>query len=198
MRGRCGCYLLILPVVLLWAGGQALYTTLSNRHPTSMSLADYSKSRPKAEWLELSDCCLAIDGGMHFEKPGSIEEVYIPLLPPGHLPGDKIVVLLATKDRALINLYHSTADLKTEDALSGFLERHKDLHFKRTVRGLVRFGIELKDKDRRKFADFIILDDGNEPSLVRGLVMTGGGLVLLALGLLWSRRSRRAPAAPQT
>ena len=200
MAGRFGCFLLIVTIALLWGGGQTLYTALSNRQPTKMSMAEYAKTKPKAEWLELSDCNLAITEGMHSEKYGTVQEIYIPLYAPTDKGTDKIVALLATKEQTLMNLYQATSTLKTDDAYRQWLATHKDQLFKKTVRGLVRFGIDLKDNDRSKLAslekslapDFIIIDDGKEPSMMMGLGMTGGGLVILVIGLLKWLGSRRA------
>ena len=69
----------------------------------------------------------------------------------------------------------------------------------RSVRGLVQFGIELDDDDREELAtlaanlsrEFIILEDGAEPSLAIGLGFTAAGVLVVFLML---RLVRRKPA----
>jgi hypothetical protein len=55
----------------------------------------------------------------------------------------------------------------------------------------------MKDKDRRKLAaldktlapDFIILNEGTEPSIGSGIGMLAGGVALAAVGAAFARRS---------
>jgi hypothetical protein len=202
--GRAGCFLIFVTGALLWYGGQSLYTAISNRTPTSMSSAEYAKAKPKAEWLELTQCNLAITDGMHSEKSGSIQEIYLPVFAPSDKTSDKIHVLLATRNTSLMGLYQAAGNLKNEEQVRQFLIANKDRLYGQTIKGLVRFGINLKDKDRSKLAsldkslspDFIIIDDGKEPSMAMGLGMTGGGLLLLVVGGLYVLRSRKGALAP--
>ncbi len=65
----------------------------------------------------------------------------------------------------------------------------------RALQGLVRFGIDLKDKDHSKLEkslapDFAILDEGREPDLTMGLALSEGGLAILAFGIVRLVRSR--------
>jgi hypothetical protein len=73
----------------------------------------------------------------------------------------------------------------------------------RDVRGLVRFGIDLQEKDRNKLdsldqnlaSDFIIIDEGKKPELGVSAAMFFVGLLLL----FWQvkRVAKPGPAAPQ-
>src|SRR5690242_14121133 len=50
--------LLLVGIAGVVAGGQSLYTKLTNLTPTRMSCAEYLDKRPAAKWVELTDCVL--------------------------------------------------------------------------------------------------------------------------------------------
>jgi len=70
------------------------------------------------------------------------------------------------------------------------------------VGGLVRFGVDLKDSDRDKLAglmknasdDFIILEEGAQPSMAEGLGMSIAGLMLLGGMGLYACRNKEDSA----
>lgn len=72
---------------------------------------------------------------------------------------------------------------------------------KRDVSGLIRFGMDEDSKTRSKLEgldmnlakDFVILNDGEKPDLLKGVLMLAGGLVL---GLYLLRRAGSQPAGP--
>jgi len=198
--GRFGCLLFGLVIALLWGGGQGIYTGLSNTKQTELSLADYTKQKPTATWLKLKDCQVNTLDAAYSSKWGSIKEVYIPLSVPGAGPGEKIHVLLATEDSATIKFIEQMNNVKTDqEGLKFAIENKEKLMAKRDVEGVIRFGIDLKDKDRRKLAaldknltpDFVIISEGEKPQIILSIVMFGGGIVLLLvlLGVLGSSKS---------
>ncbi len=74
----------------------------------------------------------------------------------------------------------------------------------RNASGLVRFGISLDDKERRKLSnlvknaadDFIIMQDGTQPSLASGLGFSLAGVMMLC-GFVWYFRRNRGPSAAE-
>lgn len=185
--GRIGCFLFCAVIGLLWMGGQGVYTGLTNSKQTEMTLAEYSQKKPTATWLKLKDCQVSTLDAAYTSKWGSITEVYIPLRAPGAPREEKVHVLLATKDEATLDLIKKMSEMKNDqDMLKFALENRKQLLSTRDVNGVVRFGIELKDKDRRKLAnldknltpDFVILSEGEEPHIFVSIAMVAGGLVL--------------------
>jgi hypothetical protein len=199
---RLGCILIIGTIALLWGGGQKIYTGIINRTPASFPLADYEKAKPPAHWLKLTDCRLSVGEAMvRKDSSNSVAELFIPLRPPGPSSG-KAQVLLATKDTGLLLVWAQVDSVRSEQQAIEVLTTHRDKLYNRQVQGLVRYGIDLKDKDRRELAklgstlasDFIILDDGEKPSLGLGLLMFFGGLLLGAATLFSAVRYQSAGA----
>jgi hypothetical protein len=185
--GRIGCFLIFAVIGLLWMGGQGVYTGLTNSKQTEMTLADYVQKKPTATWLKLKDCQVSTLDAAYTSKLGSITEVYIPLRAPGSPPEEKVHVLLATKDKATLAMIKRMSEMKNDQEMLKFaIENGKQLLNTRDVNGIVRFGIELKDKDRRKLAnldknltpDFVILSEGEEPHIFVSVAMVVAGLVL--------------------
>jgi hypothetical protein len=196
MRGRLGCLLIAGVIGLFWAGGQNVYTGMTNRTPTQLTMAEYNRSKPTAHWLHLTSCRLVITDAMYRESIGDIKELFIPVRPEGESAG-MCSVLLSTKDPGLLLLYQQLQKSSSQQEAIGFLQNGKDKIFNREIKGLVRFGIDMKDKERRKLAsldktltsDFIILNDGAEPSIGTGIGMLAGGFVLAGVGAAFARRS---------
>jgi len=192
---RLGCLGAIGAVFLLWSGGQGAYTAVTNWDPTQMSCKDYLARRPSGIWLKLEGCQVSLIEGSYFERGGRIEELFLPLRPadePEQEKSQKIQVLLSTKDPKLLNLARQLRDIKDQGQFLKFALENRDQVFaKKNVEGLMRFGVDLDDDDRKKLAgldkelaaDFLILDEGKKPSFATSLGMLGGGLVL-ALVLL--------------
>lgn len=179
---------LVIAAALLWGGGQSLYTASTNKNPTEMKHADYVKAKPAAKWLRLHECRLFLIEAMFEERLGEIKQAYIPVRDPGSEGSGQIHVLLATKDPQILSIMQQLKASKTPADQLKVLAVHKDKALQtRTIQGLVRFGIDLKDDDRKKLAaldkslskDFIIVDEGEKPDLTMGLGMTGIGLVIL-------------------
>jgi hypothetical protein len=128
----------------------------------------------------------------------SVEELFIPVRSESEsAASERCAVLLATRDPGLITLYQQIESSRSKEEAIGYLEHHKNKFVNREIKGLVKFGIDLKDEERRKLAsldkslttDFVILTDGKEPSMGAGIGMLLGGIVLAGLGVLGVRRS---------
>lgn len=188
---KLGCWIVAIALGLLWGGGQGLYTGLMNLSPTEMTAADYSAKKPKALWLKLKDCKLDLPrAAVHcYLLSDTINELFIPVRvedPEGS--GKAIQVLFATKDHALIDTAQKIKALKTkEDAVAFALAHADELYPRRTISGLIRYGIELDDSERAKLAslnqrlapDFVILDDGKSPELAFSIMAFASGLLVL-------------------
>jgi len=185
VRSRGGCFLFFVVIALLWGGGQSLYTALLNRTPTVVSISEYGKNRPKAHWLRLTDCRLSLADSLYRKKYSSIDELYIPLR--ASRDAGPIHVLLATKDAGLLAAFQELQACKSAEEVVKVYAKHNDkLTQRQSVQGLIRFGIDLKDKDWNKLAslekslapDFVLLDEGKEPSLGLGIGLLIPGLLL--------------------
>jgi hypothetical protein len=179
---------------LLWGGGQGLYIALRNRQPTTMSYEDYVKTKPKAEWLVLTNCVLNIPGASYRRSKTSDTPtlLFVPVTAAKHDDNKKIQVILSTKDEVMMETMKEMQQQKSTAAALTWIAKNSDRCFpKKDISGIVQFGIDQKDSERKKLAslqgdladDFIIIKDGEEPkALVSGLMLGGG--ILLLIGLL--------------
>jgi hypothetical protein len=206
---RFGWLLGLVGVATLWGGSQEVYTAATNGSPTSLTLAEYVAERPAAKWLELHNAVVFLPDAAHFYKTGREDAPATELFIPLHVevPEDydaPAPVLLATKDAHLLALYNGMGSIESQEEFDAFIEEHGDAFLApRTVSGVVRYGINLKDKEYRQLLDvaqsdgFIILEDGERPSWGFGL-----GMLLLGVGAFtvvgrgWRRR--RVEAAGPT
>ena len=172
----------------MWMGGQGLYTSIKNRAPMELACEHYDDVKPNKEWLRLTGCELNVMESSYMEENGKVVELFIPARGPGEEEGDPIYVLVATDDKELLVLSNEMMNLETEAELMRYFAKHRSqLHFKRDVQGLVRYGVDLDDSDRAELAgldsalasDFVIVDDGNDPGFGKSLGFLGGGIVLL-------------------
>ncbi len=188
--GRFGC-LALVSFVMLWGGGQGVYTWATNRQPVAMSCQDFVGAKPRAKWLRLTGCEVDLLGASYKQSIGGrIKEAYLPVRPPGEEDGAALHVLLSTRDDAMLSLLARMADIEEEKELLQFmLENRETLRQTRDVEGLMQFGIDLTSEDRAKLAglddslaeDFAILAEGEKPGLGQSLAFLGFG-VLVMLG----------------
>jgi hypothetical protein len=198
-------FFIIIIGALFWFGGQGLYTALTNRNPTVMSYDDYVKTKPTSSWLSLTNCTLDLSDASYKSIRGSKTptELFIPIHGADE-SNEVIYVLVATKSPELLKTMAEIQALNSEkDAITWMIKNRERAFPKRDVSGLVRFGIEMDDKDRRKLAnlqsnlakDFIILDDGKEPEMIKSLGLLGVGVAAIVGGVAFLRRNREPSAA---
>jgi len=203
---RLGLFLLAITVGMLWAGGQNLYTALSNRHPTTMSYDDYVKTKPSATWLVLTNCEIDLTDSCVKSYYGSKmpTEIYVPVRGVNAGRSNEVVhVVLATKDKDQLATLSEMQNLGTKGALPWILNNRKRVFCQRNVSGLVEFGVNLKDRDRQRLSvllrnaakDFIILQEGAQPNIAEGLGFIVAGLMILGLMVIYVRRSREPSTA---
>lgn len=196
--------LFIAALGLLWLGEERIRTALSNRELVTMKAADYTARKPDARWLELTDCFPFFLEAAVKEESGKIVEVFIPLRPLGDDGTAPVHVVIASRDArhiALVQQLHAAGDTEARVKIAN--ENNARGLTEHSVRGLVRRGLDLDTKERTELAnlrlpltsDFVILGQGQEPSLASGLLFTSGGLGILAYFLIRGLRSR-ATAAP--
>ena len=192
--GRFGCFGLILMIALLWGGGQKLYVAFRNTEPTTMSYEEYLKTKPKAEWLVLTNCVLNLPDSSYLKSKTSDEPkmLYIPVYTGKKSDDKKVHVILATKDENMLATMKEMMQQKSPTAALTWISKNLDRCFvKKEISGVVQFGIDQKDSERKKLtnlqgdlaSDFIIIKDGEKPEfIISGLMFAGG--VLLFIGFL--------------
>lgn len=198
-----GLLRLLFPIVLLWMGGQGIYTAMTNRQPLTMPFAEYAQSRPDTKWVELTGAQLDVSEATWFGLTGSFSEVYVPLHVPGAGSDAKVVALLLTRDSAVLDLVREMKAISDDKAALAFILKNRErLAPVRDVRGLLKFGIDSEDKKRRKIAklndnltaDFVVIEEGKQPEILTSLGLLGASLV--AAWLCWfCRFGKSADAA---
>lgn len=187
---------LLLPfiaLVLLIGGGQGIYTAKKNSKPSEYGLNELSSLNiPKEKWLTLKDCNFNLTESVFFQNAfdnGLAKEIYTPL----KSNNDSIVAFVAQKTQGLLdvfNLINTQTDIAKR---SHFIEKYKSQIFQEglTYTGLVRYGIDLDQKQWRQLAgsspklikNFIILDYNTAPSSGFSYFMFGLGLLLAFIGI---------------
>ena len=201
---RLSTFIVILPIVLLWKGAHDLHRALKNRSPLVISYADYVKTQPKTSWLAITNC--VVDLGRSCYEPArgesEIAKLYAPLAAKGDAD-EPVHVLLATTDRDLIATLREVEKLKTDQEVErwGATNGHR-LFPRRNVTGLVQSDLDMKSTIRNRLAslvkdaDFVILAEGEQPTLGSPIGMFVSGFALLAIGaVVYLRRGDRAGSA---
>lgn len=202
-----GLLRLLIPVALFWGGGQTLYTAIKNREPHSITFAEYVRTKPDREWVELKEAKLDFTGSIA-KSTGTPTEAYIPIHAPGEPDDAKVSALLHTRDTAMLELVKQIRSLPDEKATLEFLVKNRERIFPlQTVSGLIEFGIDDNSKKRRKIAkldanlaeNFAIINHNEKPNLMLGI-----GLLVAAFPVAWlcwfrrSGSSAQPPAIPTT
>ena len=212
----CGCFSLLFVVALLLGSCQGIYTWVRNPAPARMTCAEYAAERPSGDWLELTDCRVDLLDSVYEEsRGGRVKKVYAPVRPVDAATTTPAIVVLATRDKATVAAVQKLQDLSKGLGLGGgagteaapTTEPTVEIAMARHVTGLVEFGVELNDKERQQIAslgehldpNFVLLKEGEKPSLgasiaMSGIGLVGGGVWLLAL-LLYSGRNKEAEKA---
>ena len=197
-------------LLLFGLGAQGIYTAIKNRNPIAMSCDEYSRTKPKAEWLIITNCVLDLtDGAYESLKHQNVEvpmELFIPVRSATRRAPGKDLILLATRDPELMKTVREMESLATKEELKDWLARNTDRVFvRRDVRGLVKFGVELDTQKRRQLEklqdnladDFIILEEGRRPEFKQSVGYLALGAVMLVVSIVFVRRSQD-PAPAET
>jgi hypothetical protein len=195
-------------VALLWGGGQGLYTALRNIKPTEISMRDYLAAKPDKEWFTITGGSLDVVEMTYSERKsgGPVGEVFIPLRLPGAKESDPVSILVSSKDPAVLELATQLRNSKDQGEALILLLKAKIRLQKPAITGLVRYGINLRDKELQKLrklnenlaSDFVILEEGKEPSFGLSIVLVLVGLIVVGfMPKLWRGKSTPPPLPTQ-
>jgi len=197
-------------LLLFGLGVQGIYTAIKNRNPIAMSCDEYSRSKPKASWLVITNCVLDLsDAAYETLKYQNVEvptQLFIPVRSATGKRSANDTILLATRDPELMKTLREIESVPSPEELKEWLARNADrVLVRRDVRGLVQFGAELDTKNRRKLArlqdnlapDFIILEEGRKPEFKQSIGYLALGTVMVVVSIVFVRRSRE-PAPAET
>jgi hypothetical protein len=188
--------LVCLSAVALWWGGQHLYVGLRDREPLEITCADYVKQHPDTHWLKLTRCDADVDNlAYEDDRHGGADKVYVPVRPLGEDKGaTHIVVERDDSDiRELVALGNAAGEKNP-------VVQRVAKSFDEPVEGVVKFGIDLSDKDRNQLKglglgladDFVIIERGSTPKLALGALVFALGLLGPGFVVFRLVRKRRA------
>jgi len=197
-------------ILLFGMGAQGIYTAVKNRKPVVMSCEEFSRIKPKAAWLALTNCTIDLSSAAYetliYQNVAIPSELFIPVRSASEKEPVKDTVLLATRDPELMKTLREMESQPSEEALKEWIARNVERVFmRRDVKGLVQFGVELDTKQRRKLAklqdnlapDFIILSEGKKPEFTQSFGYLALGSVFVVISVVMVRRGREPAAADQ-
>ena len=187
--------------------GQEIYTSIKNQKPLEITCQEYLRTKPSAEWVNVTQARLDYFNCAVLKSrfDDTITEVFVPLRGTEAKHGDMIQLLVASKKPEMIHLVDSMC--RALETAKSPTDLQPDLLAKLTetidVSGLVRFGINSDSKTLEKLGkldlplakDYVILNDGEQPSAIKGLILFGLGLLLLGYQI---RKALRTPTAAPT
>jgi len=209
---RFGCIIALVAFYLLIAGGQKLYDAIVNAHPKTITYSDFRNNPPDSGWYHITGCQLDLTRMLVWQKSGQADETYIPIYAANGVdamlnrPDSDQTPLLAsfTDSATLRDIADFNQNTKgTVDQSAKWIITHEDEVFPvRDIEGTVRHGTDVDSDLQDKIAStlkvsssyFDIVDAGNKPSALIGIIEVLGGLACLAVGVSVLLASRR-PAA---
>lgn len=212
-RGLTGLAFLghLTALLLVIAGCQGIYVTLTNRAPVQITAAEFIAEKPNAQWLVLQGAEVSLTEAAYKAWMGNLSEVFIPVRASGQSITEPIHILLSTDDAAVISALKKLRDYGgSKEQTVAAASLHADrLFMQKTIPGVVRYGLvsdlitrfRLMRLNLPLAEGFVILDDGATPTPYVPVFMLGGGLLIWFLMLCdairiaeWRWRQRRRSA----
>lgn len=199
--------LLVGGLVLLALGAQGIYHAASNSRRIEMSCDAFSRGRPDALWLRLTDCELDYLGAGYYESRGRISELFFPVRPTGRSLSEPAPLVAATRDPMVLALAEDTMggsrQPDQEQYLVMMLKIVTALRAAREIEGyrragavhVLRTGQQLSGMTASLSEDVAVIDLHRSPDLRNPAALAAAGTaMMLAAGLLFRRRAPAAPA----
>ena len=195
-------------ILLFGMGAQGIYTAAKNRKPVVMSWEDFSRLKPKAAWLAITNCTIDLSSAayqtLRYQNVEVPSELFIPVRSASEKEPVKDTILLATRDPELMKTVREMESQPSREELKEWIARNTDRVFmRRDVKGLVQFGVELDGGEKRKLAklqnnlapDFIILEEGKRPQITQSIGYLALGAVFVVISVVVVKRGREPAAA---
>lgn len=189
-------------------GGQSIYTSITNRKPTVVTIDEIVASKPAAVWIRVEKGMLDARNSAYFSTfgVGEVSKVIVALVPKGENSSDGTIHLLVeTSDTRIVDLANGLRDLdrkiSTKAAIAQFLaENAENFRVERSVEGLVKFGMESGKKERKikelyasLTPDVLILEEGTKPDPYTGILLFAIGVLA---GFFFLRRFPNGKTPP--
>jgi hypothetical protein len=198
--------LLLVSLVFLAHGGEALYHATTNRQPAIVTCDQFVRHPPNALWLRVTGCNVDDLGAGYRESNGRLDELFLPMRPLSQPPTSPVALVVATNDPQVLAFAGTTIgnnQQPDQDAYAGMMRRIVTmLRASKEVEGYARSGVIERLQSRRALAgltaplapDFVVLDLHARPSFVRPGIEAGIGVVLMLVAITWPRGRRQEAA----
>ena len=198
--------LLLVSLPILAHGAEGLYHAFRSRVQAHVTCEQFRRERPASGWLRLTGCEIDYVRAGYRETRGQVTELFFPLRAAGSSPAQPSVLVVATRDPALLAI--------VERALAGPAQRDQEAFLvmmlqvvtamgaAKSVEGLTRSPLEML-RVRRALSDikapldpgFTVLDFREQPRLMfPAIEATLGAQALFLLVFLSTARRRHPPA----
>ena len=169
-----GFFKVLVTIALFWGGGHMIWSALSNRSVTQVTAAELFAKHPSATWLEITHARLGLADPCYLSPAGTSAptEVLIPILPPAGQAVIFIPAFLHSRKKEYLDPAKKMVDLD-DTTVSGVVETGIALEKATLNAAETHYGAKALGK-------FLVIEDGEKPSWLKGL-----GLLALGLVALW-------------
>jgi hypothetical protein len=143
---------------------------LANRTPTNMACAEFSKRLPADTWVHLTGAVGALREAAYRSKDNVVDRVYVPLKCED-VASKGYRMVLATEDPTLIGALNAKQDVEVRRDIDGMVRTSKDHQTETTSGGGLEGGgcVQCPAKIQGLEYGYVVIEEGVEPSLPRGL-----------------------------
>src|SRR5688572_4716777 len=165
---------LVLVMGACTAGVKEVREAVANRAPIDVACPDFVARPPAGSWVRLTGAAGAVRDAAYREKNGVADRLYVPL--SCGTPGPTRVVM-ATEDEQLLAALRASRNVDIRRDIVGMVRSSKDHESGTTTGGNLEGGCaECTVKLQGLAPGYVIIEDGNDPSLVRGLAWLAGAI----------------------
>lgn len=149
----------------------------ANRAPTQLACADFLSKPTTDVWVRLTGAAGALRDSAYRTKDNAVDRIYLPLTCEG-APPRSIRIVLSTEDPALLQALAAKQDVDVRRDITGMVRSSKDHQTGTTTGGGLEGGcancsVKLEGLGR----GYVVIEDGVEPSLLRGLAWSIAAIV---------------------
>ena len=210
-----GLFLVLLGLTLLPISALELRDNMATKAPTPLAWAQFVADKPEAGWFKVSGAQLEVADALWVEdtRNGEMGNIYVPARAAGNESDEEkpIEMLVRVDDPKIAQTVRELQEIdkgSDEAAMKYTLSHLEQLIVARPLVGTIAEGMDDVDSDDKNLiekaditlaSDFVILQEGEKPSLVARLIMLLVSIGLTALGLFYLIWKKTAPpAAPPT
>jgi hypothetical protein len=170
-----GAFIVVILVMgACGAGVKDVREAVANRAPIDVACPEFVARPPAGTWVRLTGAAGALRDAAYREKNGVADRLYVPLTCGG--PGP-IHVVMATEDERLLADLRASRDADVRRDIVGMVRNPKDHEAGTTTGGGLEGGCANCTVKLQGLAPgYVIIEDGNDPSMVRGLAWLAGAI----------------------